>query len=339
MQERKENAIFLTRWEMALVLGSSLVALETGTRYLVVVDVTDSVDATSLVVLTGVVALVAPASLVAGTICAGHALRAAGEIGVTEVAWQTLAGSGVPPPQALSICSAGVGITGRGGLVNNWGEGRAAHEGVSGVAGSADADGVVSEDVAVRVGAALALARVSALVLDALLRVAAVAVLDALRPTVGRGADVVLLAGADGVAIDVLAVGVRAAGVGVARIDWLRGLHRLGRASDEGVTDEALRALADGIVVDHAAPGVGTAGADAGVNALEVVTGLILWAVGVDYTLWLAVWWLALITWLARAGAPAVAEDLLPTEGPTGVVGTRVDLDRVERRRGFLVTG
>ena len=90
------------------------------------------------------------------------------------------------------------------------------------------ANGVVVDHLAQRVGAAgVLLARVLAPLVHACCDQRAVRVGAALRPAVGRRAEVPLEAAAVGVAVGVLAGGVGAAGARHARVGGL-GLRRLG---------------------------------------------------------------------------------------------------------------
>lgn len=132
-------------------------------------------------------------------------------------------------------------------------------------------------------------ARVLAPLVDASRGVEAVGVTGALWPAVRRASDEIEQAGAGWLRSDHLALGIRAARAGRARIArvlerWLRNV--VPGALHQRIAGVAVGAGANGVVVDRQALGVHSAGARARIRALVLYAGLVLGALGADDALW-----------------------------------------------------
>lgn len=91
-------------------------------------------------------------------------------------------------------------------------------EGISGEARGTGACGIVINNLAARLDATSARTRVHALLVLAIEVLGTVGANDALGPAVGSRSDEALLAGADGMAVDLPTLTVRTAGRGLARV-------------------------------------------------------------------------------------------------------------------------
>lgn len=104
-------------------------------------------------------------------------------------------------------------------------------EGISGKTWGTGACGIVINNLAARLDTTSARTRVHALLVLAIEVLGAVGANDALGPAVGSRSDEALLAGADGMAVDLPTLTVRTAGRGLARVFISLGWGEVGMIS------------------------------------------------------------------------------------------------------------
>ena len=321
--------------EGALSDGVPGVAQQAGAHWLVAVGVAHRVDAAHAG--ARVHTLVVDTGSVGGAVGVEDTFGATCQVGVTEVSWDTGAGSCPGSGSAVSIRAAGRGVTrvqylccphscalGYESALSEW---------IPIVTSWTSADWLVVDNLTFCIGTTGARAGINTSLLDTGSVAGAVWVNTAFRSAVGRSPNVVrkTCAGSNLSCVIILTLGEGSTGRWVAGIYlfndwswwWCGDLHSDTVA--EWVPGEARGTLADGIVVGHLAPGIVTAGAWAGVHTLLVDTGGQLATVRADHTLGSAVWRVSLVAWDTGADTHTINLPVL-TVGTTGIGVTWVSV-------------